>query len=604
MRRLFLLLSILSFASSNAQITIQTDVLVVGGSTGGTAAGLQSARLGIKTLIVESTPWLGGMLTAAGVSCTDGNDELPSGMWQEFREALYKHYGTRNLFTGWVSETCFEPYVGDSIFKAWAAKEKNLSVKYGWYFDKILKSGNKVVGAQFINKKKEILIVKATLTIDGTDLGDAFASAGAKYDIGMEDKAYSNESMAPGNYLIIQDLTWAAILKDYGAGADKTIARPANYDSTLYFCCCTDAPCKEGKPYNVDAKKMLDYGRIKGNKFMINWPAHGNDFVGNVVDVAPIERERALEGARQKTLGFIYFIQTQLGMKHIGLADEFPSKDKLALMPYHREGRRVVGLVRLTANYLTDPFNQKEALYRTGISVGDYPVDHHHAPEKRAPGINFPKVPSFNVPLGALIPKDIEGLIVCEKGISVSNIVNGSSRLQPCVLLTGQAAGVLAAKSILYSKSPKDISVRDVQSTLLQSYTFLMPYCDVKTTDKDWIAIQKIGATGILRGTGKPEGWANKTFFYPDSSVSFSDLELGFYKFYKQFPTNRGLKGDPVTYNDLLVFISRTGKSITESQKQKLPSTKILTRREIATLINEILDPFRTEIDIRGAILD
>ncbi|HRF19362.1 MAG TPA: FAD-dependent oxidoreductase, partial [Chitinophagaceae bacterium] len=70
----------------------KTDVLVIGAGVGGTAAAIQSARLGAKTILVEPTTMLGGMLTAAGVSCTDGNDQLPSGMWEEFRQALYKHY--------------------------------------------------------------------------------------------------------------------------------------------------------------------------------------------------------------------------------------------------------------------------------------------------------------------------------------------------------------------------------------------------------------------------------------------------------------------------------------------------------------------------------
>jgi 2-polyprenyl-6-methoxyphenol hydroxylase-like FAD-dependent oxidoreductase len=177
-------------------VKLHTDVLVVGGTTGGTAAGIQSARSGAKTIIVEQTVWLGGMLTAAGVSCTDGNAALPSGMWSEFRQALYKHYGTTNLQTGWVSETCFEPHVGDSIFKAWATKEENLRVYYGWYFDKALKTGNAVTGAIFINTKGERLEVEAKITIDGTDLGDVFASAGAAYDLGTEDSSQSREKIA------------------------------------------------------------------------------------------------------------------------------------------------------------------------------------------------------------------------------------------------------------------------------------------------------------------------------------------------------------------------------------------------------------------------
>ena len=127
------------------------------------------------------------MLTAAGVSCTDGNDKLNSGMWQEFREELYKHYGKRNLATGWVSATCFEPRVGDSIFKALASRERNLEVLYQWYFEAVTQKAGAVKGAIFKNAKGDSLIIDAGIVIDATDLGDAFASAHAEFDVGMED---------------------------------------------------------------------------------------------------------------------------------------------------------------------------------------------------------------------------------------------------------------------------------------------------------------------------------------------------------------------------------------------------------------------------------
>ena len=91
---------------------LKYDVLIIGGGAGGTAAGIQSARSGAKSIIVEQTDWLGGMLTAAGVSATDGDHRLPSGIWQEFRNALYKYYGgPEAVHTGWVSYTLFEPRV-------------------------------------------------------------------------------------------------------------------------------------------------------------------------------------------------------------------------------------------------------------------------------------------------------------------------------------------------------------------------------------------------------------------------------------------------------------------------------------------------------------
>ncbi|WP_338038746.1 FAD-dependent oxidoreductase [Neosynechococcus sphagnicola] len=39
---------------------LETDVLVIGGGTGGTAAAIQSARRGIPTVLVSEYPWLGG----------------------------------------------------------------------------------------------------------------------------------------------------------------------------------------------------------------------------------------------------------------------------------------------------------------------------------------------------------------------------------------------------------------------------------------------------------------------------------------------------------------------------------------------------------------
>lgn len=549
MKRLLLSFFLLSpfwlFAQRQVR-TMETEVLVIGGGVGGTAAAIQSARLGVKTVLVEPTTMLGGMLTAAGVSCTDGNDQLPSGMWEEFRQALYKHYKRNRLNTGWVSNTNFEPRVADSIFKAWAAKEKNLTVIFGYEFETVSKKGNKVIASSFYNKDNtEALKVNATVIVEGTELGDVFAKAGAAYDLGMDDPAISGEKEARQKNDIIQDLTWAAVLKDYGKDADKTIAKPDGYDAKKYYCTCTDAPC-EDKPWNGDKLKMLNYGKLprspgaKFDKYMLNWPPFGNDIYLNVVEDNYEERNTKYELAKQHTLGFIYFMQTELGMKNIGLADD-ELDGGMALIPYNREGRRLKGVVRMNINHIKNPYDA--TLYRTGISVGDYPVDHHHAryPGK-VPEIEFPPIPSFNVPMGALIPETIDGLIVCEKGISVTNIVNGTTRLQPIVLLTGQAAGVLAAKTVQLKRKVREVPVRVVQEELLKTKTYLMPFVDVKPTDPHWEAIQKVGVSGILKGTGKAEGWGNKMFFYPDSVMSAIEFNSGIRRIsLLVFPSNRRL---------------------------------------------------------------
>ena len=81
------------------------------------AARAASARMGARTFIIEETDWLGGMLTAAGVSAVDGNYRLRAGIWGEFLDSLVMHYGgSDSLKTGWVSNVLFEPAVGNDLF--------------------------------------------------------------------------------------------------------------------------------------------------------------------------------------------------------------------------------------------------------------------------------------------------------------------------------------------------------------------------------------------------------------------------------------------------------------------------------------------------------
>ena len=206
-----------------------------------------------------------------------------------------------------------------------------------------------------------------------------------------------------------------------------------------------------------------------------------------------------------------------MGYTNIGLADDiFPTGDNLPIIPYHRESRRIHGLVRLDINDISKPFEQDEKLYRTAIAVGDYPIDHHHKAypnHDQLPDLHFYPIPSYSVPLGALIPKNIDNFIVTEKSISVTNIVNGTTRLQPVCILHGQAAGALAALSAKKGRSPKNVSIRKVQNTLLDNGAYLLPYSDVSPEHSDFKSIQRIGSTGILKSVGKNIGWKNYTFF-------------------------------------------------------------------------------------------
>ena len=609
----------LSLQIAPAQDTLRTEILVLGGGTGGTAAAIQAARMGRKVILTEATTWLGGMLTAAGVSAVDGNHHLPSGLWAEFRNALYKKYGgEKQVSTGWVSNTLFEPHIGDSIFKNMAQQLSSLTILYQHQPIGSVSTGQQIEGAVIRNLiTNRSIVVLAQQVIDATELGDFLAMAKVPYNIGMEANSITGENIpVPATNDIIQDLTWVGILKDYGAKADCTITRPAGYDPTEFDGSNTNYYFdKSRKAPNVDAKKMLDYGKLPNKKYMLNWPIFGNDTYLNIIELSEADRKKELEKAKQTTLRFIYFIQHELGFKHLGLTDdEFPSSDRLALIPYHREGRRMEGLVRFNVRHIATPYTIGEPIYRTGISVGDYPVDHHHKKNPLAPQhLEFYPVPSFSVPLGALIPKNTAGLIVAEKGISVSNLANGTTRLQPCVLLTGQAAGTLAALSVsMKKKNASEVPVRSVQSSLLASKAYIMPYYDVNVKHPLFESIQRIGATGILRSTGKPNAWANQTWFFPDSLVNTDTLLMDISPFtggesitiqekyltidkaiqlISAIAKKNAVKGK-WSWKKSVPFNKEITKAWTEWDFGNFSKSQFITRGQFARLLDATVDPF------------
>jgi hypothetical protein len=602
------LLLLMATATARAQLILRTDVLVVGGGASGVAAGIQSARMGVSTIIAEPTNWLGGMITAAGVSAFDGNHNMPSGIWAEFREQVYQVYGgPGKVATGWVSNSLFEPHVGDSILQSMTAPLTNLKVLYGNRFVKALVQGNMVKGAVFINTaNKKTITIYAQQTIDATELGDVMASAKIPFDVGMEASQSTGENVnVPANNNIIQDLTYVAILKDYGSGANKTIAQPDNYNPMEFDGCCNEFCSKPEKlTSNVTAQKMLDYGKLPNGKYMINWPGKGNDIYLNIIGLTHEQREAELQKAKAKTLRFLYFLQTQFGFKQLGLADdEYATPDKLPLMPYHRESRRLKGMVRFKVQHISDPFSQPEALYRTGVAVGDYPIDHHHRENPDAPQhLGFYPVPSYNFPMGALIPQRHNGIIIAEKSTSVSNVVNGTTRLQPIVMLTGQAAGALAALSVKGKQQPRQVSVRKVQAVLLDAKAYIMPYFDVKPTHPHFEAIQKIGATGLLKGKGQPYQWANRTWFYPDSLVDTKAFLQDAQPFFAQQPVASTFSevltiGDA---NKLMAYMLKGDEWMRAMDKEywkrmgfgSYDESQPITRMQMAALLNWAIKPF------------
>lgn len=610
MKRILILAAVLLSSCAGQNV----DVLIVGGGASGISAGVQSARMGVSTVIVEQTPWVGGMLTSAGVSCVDGNYNLRGGIFGEFADSLAARYGGwEELKTGWVSHINFEPHVGQQVLT-------NIAHSCGSLLQVVRSTRVTAVsgkeGAWKVcveNEDGRKLKYRAKVLIDATELGDIAKECGAQYRIGMEAASLTGESIAPEQSNdVIQDLTYVAVLKDYGPDADMTVDMPEGYDPAPFVNSAQNPLNTESVTGQTiwPAADMITYGALPNGKYMINWPICGNDFYVNAIEMSETERKAAFDKAKHFTMCFLYFIQTELGMKNLALADdEFPTEDRMPFFPYHRESRRITGEAFFTVDAAADPYGYEKPYYRTGIAVGDYAVDHHHYRHPQwqtLPDLHFYPIPSYNVPLGVVLPKNVDGLIVAEKSVSVSNLVNGTTRLQPVVMQLGQAAGALAALAVIEGKDVKQVGVRQVQEALLASDCYIMPYLDLPLTDRYFDAVQRIGATGILRGEGRNVGWANQTWMRLSDQLEADEVYTAGY-FDKENVFGQGT----VTVAALLDGVKLLGGVYDQPRQwwtalglEDYDPARVATRLEAAVVIDAALDPFgRFEVDYDGNII-
>jgi hypothetical protein len=484
-----------------------TDVLVVGGSTGGTAAALQAARRGTKTVLVSEFPWLGGMLTSAGVSAPDGNElaAFQTGIWGAFLQELQRRQ-PEGLDHGWVSFFTYDPRIGAQIFADWVQQLPNLQWIVGTPLE-VLKQGNCVTGVRF-----EDYTVHAKLTLDGTELGDLLALGEIPYRWGWELQSQWEEPSAPTtpnaltqNYPV-QAPTWIVVLQDFGVGVEVPVIPAVPQADLEQFVGAWDGYSPE---------QFLNYGRLPGNLFMLNWPQRGNDYGRGLERLVESKQARLefLQETRWHSQNFARFIQTQLGQRY-GLATEvFPYTNgsigggAYALHPYYRESRRLQGLVTIKEQDILPlpagrvaPLPLNRAGQVEAIAIGNYANDHHY------PGIEFPLKPKsirwggrwtgtpFTIPYGSLVPVQTDGLLVCEKNISVSHIANGATRLQPVVLGIGQAAGMAAALCIQRGCQPRDLPIRVLQEALLQdpiAPAAIAPLLNLTPTHPSWLHWQR-----------------------------------------------------------------------------------------------------------------
>jgi len=485
----------------------QAAVVGWGGGTGGVAAALQSARSGAPTLLLTPGPWLGGMVSAAGVCAPDGNELScwQTGLWGAFLRELQRQE-PEGLDQNWVSCFGYRPATAEAILRRWVGAEPLLRWWPGVRPLAAKRLGNRVQSLE-IERDGEAFRLHLDLLVDGSDLGDLFPLVGAPYRLGWEPSETWGEPSAPGlqslvgqpffHQQLVQSPTWVVMgqLGDGPCPTGSSLAAP--------FTAATET---------FGLERTLTYGRLPGGLVMLNWPLQGNDWHQGL-DAAFQPGSRAyddlLASMRGHSEAFLQdFINATEGWLQPGQAfpmagDRMASTrlkgpGSLALMPYWREGRRLVGLEVVIEQQLLPPGPGETiaplpldgAGAISSIAVGNYPNDHHY------PGPDWPLAAKscrwggrwsgtpFCIPYGALVSAGIDNLLAADKCFSSSHMANGATRLQPLILNIGQVAGLAAALCWQGKIPPAALPVRPLQEALLSDP--LAPAGPIPLWDTPW----------------------------------------------------------------------------------------------------------------------
>ena len=538
---------------------VACDVLVVGGGTGGVAAALAAARRGQRVCLIEETDWLGGQLTAQGVSALDEHEHIESfggtASYYRLRDALRDYYrpaataaGRRPAFNPgncWVTRVAFEPRVAVAAMEEMLrpfVEQSLLTIHLRHKLAAVGVDGDRIVSVAAVSLEGAGgLRFHPKIVLDATELGDLLPLAGAEYRSGAETIAETGEAHAqpeePKAHCV-QSFTYTFGMERRPEGERHVIPAPERY---AYF--------RDRQPYSLRiqvhggeiygeesgwlAYKVFDtlpgtkgglwtYRRlVDASQFgtaypadltMFNWP--GNDYRdGGVIDRPPLDVARALQDAKRASLGFLHWVQTEapatgerLGAPELKLCPGIMgSADGLAKFPYIRESRRIRAVKTIVEQEVSAAFQPgpRAAHFADSVGVGWYPIDIHNSGPDDV-GVSCRTRP-FQIPLGALLPIRIENLIAAAKNIGTTHITNGCYRLHPVEWNIGEAAGALAAFALGRDLRPRQVrgdpaQLRAFQASLLAEGVPLAWAIDVPVNHPAFAVVQRLFMSGRLDG--------------------------------------------------------------------------------------------------------
>ena len=419
-------------AARDVPLVDSCDVLVCGGGPAGVAAAIAAARAGATVRLIELHGELGGVWTAGLLSYVldAGNKE---GVLPELVERLERNAGQRVIQhegydLPWVRGSFFYDAEIMKLTLEQMCLEAGVQMQLHTHVVAAARDGENRLAVALTESKSGRQAWAAKIFVDATGDGDLAALAGCGFDVGHP-KTGATQPMS-----LMGLLTGIARceVEPFVSGGSGTGGAPQA--ALLAELTRAGVSPSYGKPSLFPIRDDL-FALMANHEYGVS-----------ALDAAQITR--ATLRARAELHGIVN------GLRALGCPWR---KLRLAATGAQigvREGRRIHGRYTVSADDLIAGRKHDDAVCRV-----TFPVDVHATDDAGGKSYGNAGVQSqpYDIPLRALIARDVDGLLLAGRCISGDFFAHASYRVTGNAVPLGEAAGRLAALAALSGRLPQAV---------------------------------------------------------------------------------------------------------------------------------------------------
>lgn len=453
--------------------THETDILIIGGGSGGFGAAIRAARHfpGAKILLIDTLHQLGGTSTAGGVNNWEPGIGGP-GVHYELYERLSRqpqaigvgrtvHFYKPEEPYGWSRIDPDSPYQS-SLRRAALPREDWRRVHFepdlmaDLMHQMLTEAG---VDVRLRSRFADVRVLGrriVSVVVQPLDGGDAYQVRSKLYidcSGGCHLARAAECRMAFGEepYETYQE-----------PSAPETPAPIVNGVTQVYRVTLVDTPGIDPLPAEVLRPEVQDW--LAANNpatFIVEYP--NGDLCMNTLPTMqgsefhdmPYEEAQCIAQARMYAQW--HRLQTQYGFDHYRFKSMFP-------LVGIRESHRLVGRYVLREQDVRAGLLHQDRADEV-IAFADHALDTHGERRVKGPKLGELEQP-YGIPYDCLLPVEYDNLIAASRGASFSHIAASSCRLSRSMMALGEAAGVASALALEQGQRYPEVSVSRIRDTL------------------------------------------------------------------------------------------------------------------------------------------